>query len=45
LDILGLEKLANTPVAILSGGKKKKLLVGAELFSNPPVMFFYEPTR
>jgi ABC-type multidrug transport system ATPase subunit len=45
LDLLGLRKSAETRVGKLSGGEKKRLFIGQELLTNPPVMFFDEPTR
>ncbi|XP_049533701.1 ATP-binding cassette sub-family G member 4-like isoform X1 [Anopheles darlingi] len=44
LQLLGLSKCAQNPVANLSGGEKKRLSIGLELISNPKVMFFDEPT-
>lgn len=44
-SILGLDGCLDTQVACLSGGERKRLSCAVELLSNPPLMFFDEPTR
>lgn len=42
---LGLEACLDTAVTNMSGGERKRLSVGVELVTNPPIMLFDEPTR
>ena len=45
IELLGMKKSENTFVGKLSGGEKKRLSIGIELLTNPPIMLFDEPTR
>lgn len=44
LDVLGLRHAMATLVKNLSGGEKKRLSIGIELVTNPPIILLDEPT-
>ncbi|XP_039429219.1 ATP-binding cassette sub-family G member 4-like [Culex pipiens pallens] len=44
LDVLGLRHAIATLVKNLSGGEKKRLSIGIELVTNPPIILLDEPT-
>lgn len=44
ISSLGLDEARNTKVTKLSGGQRKRLSIGLELISDPPITFIDEPT-
>ena len=39
IDQLRIQKCANTPIMLISGGEKKRVNIGTELLTNPSVIF------
>jgi ATP-binding cassette subfamily G (WHITE) protein 2 len=39
IDQLRIQKCANTPIMLVSGGEKKRVNIGTELLTNPSVIF------
>jgi len=44
LHLLRLEKCANTPIKLISGGERKRVNIGTELLTNPSIILLDEPT-
>jgi len=44
MALLRLEKCADTPIRLLSGGEKKRVNIGTELLTDPQVILLDEPT-
>ena len=44
IKLLRLQKCADTPIRLVSGGEKKRVNIGTELLTNPQVILLDEPT-
>ena len=44
IDVLRLNKCANTPIMLISGGEKKRTNIGTELLTDPNIILLDEPT-
>ncbi|CAF1286411.1 unnamed protein product [Rotaria sordida] len=44
IEQLRIQKCADTPIMLISGGEKKRVNIGTELLTNPSVIFLDEPT-
>lgn len=44
IQLLRLQKCADTPISLVSGGEKKRVNIGTELLINPSVLMLDEPT-
>ncbi|GFH48314.1 P-loop containing nucleoside triphosphate hydrolase protein [Chaetoceros tenuissimus] len=44
IELLRLQKCADTPIRLVSGGEKKRVNIGTELLTNPDLIILDEPT-
>jgi ABC-type multidrug transport system ATPase subunit/ABC-type multidrug transport system permease subunit len=44
IELLRLEKCADTPIMLVSGGERKRVNIGTELLTNPSIIMLDEPT-
>lgn len=44
ISLLRLEKCADTPIMLVSGGERKRVNIGTELLTNPSIIMLDEPT-
>jgi ABC-type multidrug transport system ATPase subunit len=44
IKLLRLEKCAETPIMLVSGGERKRVNIGTELLTNPSIIMLDEPT-